>query len=456
MAFFTAMDEEFVHAALTAPHKLKEAMPEESSFKIIWDSGASHCITNNRADFANNPLRTNGLLNQLSGLATGLFIQGAGTIEWTVLDVNGAPRTLKVDAYYVPNSPVRLLSTAQLLQAYPGETIELNEQSATLSGVKGDPKRPPVKAFLNPINNIPDCSAFHISEMQQAAVALHTMTVEVDPRNINLSEAEKELLRWHQRLGHLDFKKIQFLMRSGALSLSLSKRTLHTQAAKLQHPPKCAACQFGKQTARPTKGRPTWNQAVHDKSPVLKQDKLFPGQQVSVDHFVCSTKGVSLTSRGGANAPGYTGGCIMVDNASGLAHVEPQQHLNTHETLEAIIKYEKMCLDRGVVPTNYISDSGTAFTSKEFREHLSHYEQIIRFVGTSAHHHNAIAERSIHTIMSIARTMMLHAAIHWTGMVDATLWPLAVDYAVYIFNQVPNPETGLSPMDVFTGTREPL
>ena len=42
-------------------------------------------------------------------------------------------------------------------------------------------------------------------------------------------------------------------------------------------------------------------------------------------------------------------------------------------------------------------------------------------------------------------------------MADATLWPrLAVDYAVHIFNRVPDPETGLSPLDKFTNTREPV
>jgi hypothetical protein len=455
MAFMTAMDDSFIHAALTAPHKMKEVMKNGSTFKLIWDSGASHCISNCLDDFI-GPLESTGLLKQLTGLAQGLHIKGVGTVEWTVLDVNGVPRTLSVRAYYVPKSPVKLISTTQLLQTYPGETIQLDDRSATLSGIPDDHRRTPVKAFVNPINNIPDCSAFQLKEVEKAAMALHSMTVAVDPRNINLSEAEKELLRWHQRLGHLDFKKIQFLLRSGALCLSASKRTLHTQAAKLVNPPKCAACQFGKQTTRPAKGRPTSSHAVHDRSPVLKQDKLFPGQTTSVDHFVCSTKGVTLTSRGGANAPGYTGGCIMVDNASGLTHVEHQQHLNTHETLEAIKQYERMCLDRGVVPTDYISDSGTAFTSKAFQAHLANYQQIIQFAGTAAHNHNSIAERSIRTIMSIARTMMLHAATHWPEMADATLWPLAVDYAVHIFNRVPNRETGLSPLDVFTGTREPL
>jgi GAG-pre-integrase domain len=46
----------------------------------------------------------------------------------------------------------------------------------------------------------------------------------VSPGNSNLSNAKKELLRWHYRLGHLGFNKIQFLMRSGAISSSESVR----------------------------------------------------------------------------------------------------------------------------------------------------------------------------------------------------------------------------------------
>jgi Reverse transcriptase (RNA-dependent DNA polymerase) len=50
---------------------------------------------------------------------------------------------------------------------------------------------------------------------------------------------------------------------------------------------------------------------------------------------------------------------------------------------------------------------------------------------------------------------MLHAAAYWPEMADATLWPLAVQYAVYIYNRVPNPDTGLSPLDVFSNSRHP-
>ena len=46
---------------------------------------------------------------------------------------------------------------------------------------------------------------------RSAADALVATISEVHETNHNLSEAEKELLRWHYRLGHIGFKKIQFL-----------------------------------------------------------------------------------------------------------------------------------------------------------------------------------------------------------------------------------------------------
>jgi hypothetical protein len=66
---------------------------------------------------------------------------------------------------------------------------------------------------------------------------------------------------------------------------------------------------------------------------------------------------------------------------------------------------------------------------------------------------NGNAERAIQTKMSVARTMMLHAAIHWPDVSDTALWPMAVAHAVFLHNHVPNPTTGLAPSNVFTKSR---
>ena len=49
--------------------------------------------------------------------------------------------------------------------------------------------------------------------------------------------------------------------------------------------------------------------------------------------------------------------------------------------------------------------------------------------------------------------MMLHSAIHWPDVADASLWPMAVQHAVFLHNHMPNQTTGLAPVDVFTKSR---
>jgi hypothetical protein len=149
----------------------------------------------------------------------------------------------------------------------------------------------------------------------------------------------------------------------------------------------------------------------------------------------------------------FCGGCVFVDHASSYVHIEFQAHLTTNETLQAKASYELMSRDLGVIVQSFLTDNGSAFTSKEFASQLAKFEQVIRFAGTGAPHHNAIAERNIQTIMAIARTMMLHSAVHWLEVADACLWPMAVQHAVFLHNHMPNDLTGVSPHDVFTRSR---
>ena len=78
-------------------------------------------------------------------------------------------------------------------------------------------------------------------------------------------------------------------MQSGVLAHTSASRQLQASSAKLQSCPLCAACQYGKQRRTSAPGRTT--QAVRERDGALKQDNLFPGQKVSVDHFICSTRG---------------------------------------------------------------------------------------------------------------------------------------------------------------------
>ena len=420
-----------------------------ATYPVIWDSGASLSITPHKNDFV-GPIEPTSIGVKIQGIAKGLVIQGVGQVAWSFSDPDGLTRTLTVPAYYVPKATVRLLSTNSLLQTYPMETIQILPDRMILSGSKTT-STSPIEILVDPKSNLHIGAATKAFEITNEAPTAYT-TATTSLHNQNLTAAEKELLRWHCRLGHLHGKKIQFLMQSGVLAHSETTRRLQTASAKLTSCPMCAACQYGKQRRTPAPGRRITT--VRERDGALKQDDLFPGQKVSVDHFVCSTKG-RLPHTYGKEDPKlqYSGGAIFVDHATGYTYIHHQVSLTTHSTIESKEQFESFCRDHGVIVSEYLSDNGAAFTANAYKEHLLTFAQTSRFAGVGAHHHNGVAERAIQTIMSIARTMMLHSAIHWPDVADAALWPLAVDHAVRLFNLMPNPDNGLSPHDLFTKTR---
>jgi hypothetical protein len=54
----------------------------------------------------------------------------------------------------------------------------------------------------------------------------------------------------------------------------------------------------------------------------------------------------------------------------------------------------------------------------------------------------------------MARALILHASAQWKDGVDASLQPMAVVYATFLYNHLSNAQ-GLCPADVFTGSTVP-
>ncbi len=84
---------------------------------------------------------------------------------------------------------------------------------------------------------------------------------------------------------------------------------------------------------------------------------------------------------------------------------------------------------------------------------MKHQQQT--FSGVGAKHQIGHAERLIQTIMSMACTFMIHVSLHWDEQVSdaVALWPFAVCHALWLYNRLPNRVTGLSSMEILTGTR---
>jgi hypothetical protein len=66
---------------------------------------------------------------------------------------------------------------------------------------------------------------------------------------------------------------------------------------------------------------------------------------------------------------------------------------------------------------------------------------------------NGVAERNIKTVAQWAHANMLHLANSWPQYVDPTYWPQAINYATWVFNNLPNMDSGISPNELWSTVR---
>jgi hypothetical protein len=266
----------------------------------------------------------------------------------------------------------------------------------------------------------------------------------LDNSNHNLTGEQKLLLEWHYRFAHLNFQALQSVLRRVQFVAKIFP------AAVKCAPPKCEVCELAKEK-RIAKGAET-KPKNPERDGVLKVDHLSPELRVSVDHFECRQRGRTCHSYGKSTSKKYVGGCIFVDHASSYMHVEHQFGFSAVETIRAKQAYERKCMDNGIFVEDYLTDSG-AFKANAFVKNINETHQLIRFCGTNAHHQNGVSERAIQSISNMAKSMVLHAIIHWKDGIDASLWPQAVTYAARIYNNTP--KDGVCPADIFTGSAFP-
>ena len=109
---------------------------------------------------------------------------------------------------------------------------------------------------------------------------------------------------------------------------------------------------------------------------MLSAGALQPGKQVFVNHFACSTRGQKWSGQGIQNtkqkasavkqAKSYAGGCAFVDAATGFIDNQFQSFFLAAETISAVKRFKDNARNNGIIVSQYHSDSGLAFTAKEF------------------------------------------------------------------------------------------
>jgi hypothetical protein len=198
-------------------------------------------------------------MSELNGLSSTTAVEGYGTVEWTIRDLFGTTRTIRTEAYYVPQATIRLFSPQAYFQETNAGQYLMTAQRSVLTLADGSKLEFP----YNPGSNLP----LMLPSVNQAVAGLtfedrnyltqpnllSSFLSVADETNQNLTASQKELLLWHWKLGHAGFQWIQHLA-----------STPHEPIDGIEYPilkckqprvsscpaPLCTACQLSKQNRR--------------------------------------------------------------------------------------------------------------------------------------------------------------------------------------------------------------
>ena len=161
-----------------------------SCFNIIWDSGASVCVTPSKTDFVSfQPCTIHSEVEGIGG--KNCKIAGKGRVRWYFIDVNGHDRCLELEAFHVPKCNARLLSMSQLLRDYPEESVTIRRSHLELSGSSSTSK---IMVPFDPSSNLPISLASNSGKAHESASKmLYNVTITTDEGKKNLSPAEKKV-----------------------------------------------------------------------------------------------------------------------------------------------------------------------------------------------------------------------------------------------------------------------
>ena len=436
-----------INQAITTMNATPDDVP------IVIDSGASASITPILADFVGDLERAPD--TNLVGLNNKIRIAGVGTVEWSITDYFGVTRLIRTKAFYVPDATIRLFSPQAFFQENDGQGKCIIEGRKTTLGL---PDGSVLEFPYNCGSNLPlmllspdaKVAGAHYSDAAFLSnpFQLQAHLSVTSPLNQNLTPSQKELLLIHQKLGHSHFQWCQRLVarpRNGSNPILSTK----TQGVSTCDAPVCTACQLAKQARR----TPGHSRTGHSPDSVLRAGDLKPGDCVSVDQYISGLPGRLPHTYGKEKKKDrYKGGTIFVDHASGFIFHRNQVTLTDDSNIKSKKLFDQVAADYGVTLKKFLADN-VPFGNDAFTRALDAVGQTIQFSGVGAHHQNGVAERAIATVTRWARAMLLHSVIMWPDQADLSLWPFAFDHAVYLWNNLPNRETKLAPVELFSGTR---
>lgn len=234
-----------------------------------------------------------------------------------------------------------------------------------------------------------------------------------------VSNAKSDLKRWHERLGHVNYRYVQQTLKDGLIDYSSDNTGSEDKF--------CEACQYGKQHRLP------FQSITHKKS--------MPGEVIYSD---VGGK-MSQPSLGGSNF--YVN---FKDDSTGFRVIYFIKHKSdVLDKLKQFVNLVETHHQRRVKTLHV--DNGREYCNEAVTKYLC--EKGINMETTAPYtpEQNGRAERDNRYIVECARAM-LHAK-----NLPVKLWAEAVNTACYILNRIPTTSNkGITPYEAWTGKKPRL
>ena len=235
------------------------------TYPLVLDTGASISITPVLSDFVTDlqppPVQT------VHGINSSTKVEGSGTVEWQVTDTTGTIRTIRTFALYIPTAKVRLFSPQDFLRISNNGTVHITKTDTRLYLDCNITASAPILFEHNIDNGLPmiisdmvryQPSAYIHLSVPNSTYFTYNVNLTLQPDNTTLSLAQKELLMWHFKLGHVNMRWIQQLLRQrdwlgpmtepygNAITEHHSYLPTSNKKSSTCDPPLCTACIMAK------------------------------------------------------------------------------------------------------------------------------------------------------------------------------------------------------------------
>ncbi|KAJ9558748.1 hypothetical protein OSB04_013362 [Centaurea solstitialis] len=225
-------------------------------------------------------------------------------------------------------------------------------------------------------------------------------------------DIEDQTYLWHCRLGHINKKRVELLLKGGFLG-------------NFDYKPfdNCESCLSGKMTKQPFNNE---NERATDLLEIIHTDVCGPFSHVA---------------RGG-----YRYFITFTNDFSRYGYVYLMRHKS--ETFEKFKEYQnevQNLLDKRIKFLR--SDRGGEYLSDEFDNHLMECGIVSQLTPPYTPQMNGVSERRNRTLLDMVRTMMCHSSL------PVSFWGHALETAAHILNRAPTKSVEKTPYELWKGKK---